>query len=129
MQHNKNANPPTLLLTLHSMVRDMTALEEIPEWFGLYLYRIWPRLEVWYTWFNTTQTGSDPGTYRWRGRNASAIFELNPKTLTSGLDDYPRASHPTDKERHVDLRCWMALASKLMADIGMIIGKEKEAVS
>ena len=121
VQKNTNANPPTLLLTLNSMVQDYK--KHVPKWFEAYLGRIWPRLEVWYNWFNETQKGSTPGSFRWRGRNASAIYELNPKTLTSGLDDFPRASHPTDLERHVDLRCWMALASRLMTDIGELLVK------
>ena len=34
--------------------------------------------------------------------------------------------HPIDQEYHVDLRCWMALASKLMVNIGKLIGKNYE---
>ena len=130
VQNNKNANPPTLLLTLHSMLKDMSLREngQVPDWFKSYLHRFWPRLVTWYNWFDSSQGGEVPGTFRWRGRNPNAINELNPKTLTSGLDDFPRASHPTMDERHVDLRCWMALASSLMSDIGNIIGKEKEAL-
>ncbi len=66
--------------------------------------------------------------YRWRGRNATTNRELNPKTLTSGLDDFPRASHPNEDERHLDLRCWMALASRLMADIAERIGKDAVSI-
>ena len=37
---------------------------DFSDWFREYLNRIWPRLEIWYKWFNTTQTGPIPGTFR-----------------------------------------------------------------
>jgi hypothetical protein len=61
--------------------------------------------------------------HRWKGRDTSTNRELNPKTLMSGLDDYPRASHPTPDERHVDLLAWMALASHAMAAVGTAAGE------
>jgi len=115
VQFNENANPPALFLPLRRIVDSLIASNTSHS--RLYLRTLFPRLRAWYGWFNRTQNGVVPSAYRWRGRNATSATELNPKTLTSGLDDYPRASHPTDDERHVDLRCWMAVSSGVMADL------------
>jgi len=110
VQYTSNANPPTFFLTIDYLLKTNA---KKPIFSSTFIQR----LEKWYQWYNRTQSGPVPLSYRWRGRNASAIHELNPKTLTSGLDDYPRASHPTEIERHVDLRCWMTLASSVMGKL------------
>ncbi|KAH3787199.1 mannosyl-oligosaccharide glucosidase-like [Dreissena polymorpha] len=123
VQRNQNANPPTLILPLKTLVPYILQSETEEQ----SLKRILPRLKTWFNWYNTTQLGPIPFTYRWKGRDRKTVRELNAKTLTSGLDDYPRASHPTDDEYHVDLRCWMALFSGLIADISKSIGEDATA--
>lgn len=147
-QHPKHANPPSLFLPLMAAVQQLEApaggwlagsssgsgggssssSESAVEAQRAFLTAAWPRLQAWYAWFNTTQAGQLPGSYRWHGRDAATTRELNPKTLMSGLDDYPRASHPTEDERHLDLHCWMALASSAMARIGAVAGAPEQLV-
>ncbi|GLJ14104.1 hypothetical protein SUGI_0226180 [Cryptomeria japonica] len=124
-QHTTNANPPTLFLVLRDLAFGLTKdtftnLEK--ENIMAFLERAWPRLDVWFHWFNTTQTGKYPSSYFWHGRDNATDRELNPKTLSSGFDDYPRASHPSEDERHVDLRCWMSLAAECMHLISRLLG-------
>ena len=124
VQHNENANPPTFFLTIDTLLRQ-EKLEHgghvTPETVR-FLKTIFYRLDTWFQWYNRTQLGSIPGAYRWHGRDSTTDREYNPKTLTSGLDDYPRASHPSDDERHVDLRCWIALAAGILGDIADLLG-------
>ncbi|XP_054058339.1 mannosyl-oligosaccharide glucosidase [Rissa tridactyla] len=114
LQHSETANPPTLLLALQRLLPDAP----LP-----YLRRLFPRLRAWYDWYNRTQAGPLPLTFRWRGRDPHPERFLNPKTLASGLDDYPRASHPSPDERHLDLRCWMALASRVLGEVAERLGE------
>ncbi|XP_029451333.1 mannosyl-oligosaccharide glucosidase isoform X2 [Rhinatrema bivittatum] len=125
LQRNENANPPTLFLVLEKLTRGLERSSLVQK-DQLYLRKLLPRLRTWYDWYNTTQAGVLPYTFRWRGRDEDTNMYLNPKTLTSGLDDYPRASHPSQDERHVDLRCWMTLASGVMADIATLLGEPME---
>ncbi|KAM8878839.1 mannosyl-oligosaccharide glucosidase [Spinachia spinachia] len=125
VQRNENANPPTLFLALQQLIEQHSSNSEGPASRPTlpFLRRLFPRLKTWFEWYNTTQTGPLSNSYRWRGRDKDTNLFLNPKTLTSGLDDYPRASHPSADERHVDLHCWMALSSGIMASIARLLGE------
>ncbi|XP_023311834.1 mannosyl-oligosaccharide glucosidase GCS1 isoform X2 [Anoplophora glabripennis] len=122
VQWNTNANPPTFFLTIQSILNQYGSDLKDDEW--NLLERLYPRLQAWFSWFNTTQKGNLPGSYRWRGRDQLGTRELNPKTLTSGLDDYPRASHPDENERHIDLYCWIAIAADTMAKLSKLLGRD-----
>ncbi|KAH7297342.1 hypothetical protein KP509_26G066000 [Ceratopteris richardii] len=126
LQHTNNANPPTLFLPIQDYLSTFSgdAVSNFKSEDRAFLEASFPRLQAWYNWFNSTQVGKLPGSYFWHGRDANTDRELNPMTLSSGLDDYPRASHPSNDERHLDLRCWIALASKSMAVISALLGKD-----
>ncbi|KAJ1407359.1 Six-hairpin glycosidase superfamily [Sesbania bispinosa] len=126
-QHPTNGNPPTLFLALSDIMNglknsEFTAMDR--NEISLFMERAFVRLEAWFQWFNTTQSGKQMSSYYWHGRDNRTVRELNPKTLTSGLDDYPRASHPSADERHLDLRCWMLLAAECMHSIEKLLDKE-----
>ncbi|KAL6519587.1 hypothetical protein OROHE_017407 [Orobanche hederae] len=120
LQHPTNGNPPTLFLVLKDLVcgikKSKFTASEVKD-ISVFVRVAFVRLEAWFKWFNTTQSGKDVGTYFWHGRDNATTRELNPKPLSSGFDDYPRASHPSEDERHVDLRCWMQLAADCMSSI------------
>ncbi|KAL8201349.1 hypothetical protein R6Q57_012688 [Mikania cordata] len=131
IQRPSNGNPPTLFLVLQDLVcgmsRNKFSVAESKD-ISAFFEQSFGRLEAWFQWFNTTQSGKHKSSYYWHGRKESqTIFELNPKTLSSGLDDYPRASHPTDEERHLDLRCWMLLAADCMHSISEQLVKENQS--
>lgn len=126
VQKRNVANPPAIFYLIDSLMRSTEFMAKHSR----DLYRFYPRLKQWYIWLRNSQAGSLDGTFRWQGRNATTNLELNPKTLASGLDDYPRATHPntevrfpcytyflyyfTLQEYHLDLLCWMALSSRII---------------
>ncbi|KAJ1644488.1 Processing alpha glucosidase I [Coemansia asiatica] len=51
--------------------------------------------------------------YRWRGRTMD-------HTLTSGIDDYPRARPPSTDELHVDLYAWVTYMISVNAKLALL---------
>lgn len=121
VQRAAHANPPTLLLPVAHM------LERSDPADLAFLRGAFPRLRAWFSWLHESQAGPVPLSYRWRGRDPALPTLLNPKTLPSGLDDYPRASHPSASERHLDLRCWMALGADVLARLAGQLGETEAA--
>ncbi|CAG7909416.1 unnamed protein product [Brassica rapa] len=131
VQYPDVVNPPTLLLVLCGCLIKKWCLyekkfndEESAENVS-FLERAFARLEAWFQWLYTSQKGKKEGSFYWRGRDSTTDQELNPRTVASGMDDYPRASHPSDGEMHVDLRCWIYLAADCMKFITTFLQRKK----
>ncbi|KAL7677489.1 hypothetical protein ACOME3_003727 [Neoechinorhynchus agilis] len=119
IQYSKHANPPVWMGAALNLVRKIEETQDrqrIIKW----KRSIFDRLKVWYMFLNKTQSQPD-GSYMWRGRKSFADEYkelLNPTTLPSGLDDYPRSSHPSDlNERHVDLFSWITYAARILSKL------------
>ena len=130
-QNPSIANPPTLMLLADALLKaseassgEGSAAVDARE--VLVLLR--PRLEQWLAWLFASQRppGAEPGDYQWRGRSTDD-GKLNPNTLASGLDDYPRSSTPGPEERHADLVAWLAAASGALGRISTALGDAKGA--
>ena len=120
-----------------------------------FMVAAYPRARTWFEWLHRSQASTViPDAFYWRGRgdpgrmkSAEESFgsvakrkadgetitvvtsgrELNPKTLSSGLDDYPRASHPDEAERHVDLLCWVSFSAQALSGMATFAGDKKGA--
>lgn len=121
VQNPLYANPPTPVMLL-------AHLSHAPD-HREYLSSLWPKLQTHFDWFRRTQRGllaeydrhpPYDEAYRWRGRTPTHV-------LTSGMDDYPRASDPNDGELHVDLLSWIGAMAESLADVASALDMEDEA--
>ncbi|KAF9423627.1 Processing alpha glucosidase I, partial [Podila epigama] len=154
VQYPEHANPPTFLTAINeylnrleeatktvqgdsqqivvngeSTKRDVTNLRLDREHAQQYLSKLYPKLRTNYYWMRRTMQGgireygrmsrSRVEGYRWRGRTMT-------HTLTSGLDDYPRAPRPHLGELHVDLLSWIGYMGRNLQNIARILGEEDD---
>ena len=139
VQYPHYANPPTLFLVIDTFC-DMLAeggntyrghvsqyLEDTE--LGMdFLRGIYPLMKRHYDWFRQSQADDRsyrPPTasqgYRWTGRTMQ-------HTLTSGLDDYPRAQPPHPGELHVDAISWVGMMTSVLANVARLLKEEQEQV-
>lgn len=118
------ANPPTLVTFLANLGTHPSKQVRAK------LEKLFPLLERHFAWFRSTQKGklleydreptSPTEAYRWRGRTKTHV-------LTSGLDDYPRASEMSDGELNVDLMSWVGGMAESLQRIASILGHKDKA--
>ena len=138
-QYLHYANPPTLFLVVEAFVAKLSGEASYsgassrhlsdPAAGKAFLKAIYPRMKKNYDWFCRTQAGNLekyrlPGSdivkgYRWRGRTPQ-------HTLTSGLDDYPRARPPHPEELHLDALCWVGSMAAALRKISTFTGEKKD---
>jgi len=121
------ANPPSLLMAVNKLLTFVELYKQnhssnqltIGEYerINQFLLESYPRLQRFYRYYWSTQSGVVDGLFRWRGR------QIN-HTLASGLDDYPRPSPPTDNELHVDLSSWVAFFANSLYKISLYLEKD-----
>lgn len=140
IQHPHYANPPTLFLVFEAFLtrlnNDMPYLGAAsrhlndPALGKSFLDAMYPKMKKHYDWFRRTQAGNlekyqPPGSgdllqgYRWRGRTPQ-------HTLTSGLDDYPRAQPPHPDELHVDALSWIGSMAVTLRKIANFIDEKED---
>lgn len=125
VQNPTVANPPTILMPLPLLWEDMRNtnseignINETKEYWKVVSDEFMIRAEKYYKWLKNSQSGSLPHSFRWRGRSTNVKSpDGYPLTLSSGLDDYPRALTVSDEERHVDLHSWITWAARVLAQV------------
>lgn len=148
VQDSTFANPPTWLFPIMSFVQNLgegglkidagmpaVGLADDPKLLRrrllddkaashVFLENAYEKLKLHYSWMRKSQKGRTVDAtwcpecdgFRWRGRTVD-------HTLTSGLDDFPRANPPNDGELHVDLLAWMGLYAKTLGAIAEKLDK------
>ncbi|KAJ4388173.1 Processing alpha glucosidase I [Gnomoniopsis smithogilvyi] len=144
IQYPHHANPPTFLaLVLPALFAKLTSKAPYNGHTSKYLTshderttllkKLYPALSQYYMHFRRTQAGTfnnasyprpegtiDGEGFRWRGRTAQ-------HTLTSGLDDYPRAPVPSPGELHVDALAWVGASAKALLEVAEYLSLNDEA--
>ncbi|CDW90142.1 mannosyl-oligosaccharide glucosidase [Stylonychia lemnae] len=110
-ENPKAGNPPSFMFVLEYLLDSLQQKQD--QRVIDFLTNIFPRVELWFSWFDTTLGNTDPalkGTYMWMDVGKEGA-------LSSGLDDYPRGWRQSQKANvHNDLQLWMKTFSKFMAD-------------
>jgi mannosyl-oligosaccharide glucosidase len=144
-QYPHYANPPTMFLAFEAFLDHLDGKVVYQGAKSKYLKdskgakelvtQVYQKLKTHYSWFRQSQKGNmsildfseqgwaagDLEGYRWRGRTPE-------HTLTSGLDDYPRADTPHPNELHVDATSWVGVMARVLHRIAATHVKDpKEA--